>query len=122
MGGLFLHTKYELINSVSDTTFIIGFANVICDSFDVVFGVCHLFIDDRIMVSEGKAKRTIIQRVIHALRDYKSEMKKITWTSKNPAVAAVNNGLVTAVGNGDTEIVAEYKGQTVSCIVRVRGF
>ena len=30
----------------------------------VVFGVCHLFIDDRIMVSEGKAKRVIDKRKI----------------------------------------------------------
>lgn len=52
----------------------------------VVFGICHLFIDDRIMVSEGKAKRTIIQRIIHALRDYKSEIKKIVWPGPRDVV------------------------------------
>lgn len=45
----------------------------------VVFGVCHLFVDDRIMVAEGKRKKTILQRLIHTLRDYKSELKKIVW-------------------------------------------
>ena len=38
------------------------------------------------MVSEGKAKRTIIQRIIHALRDYKSEIKKIVWPGPRDVV------------------------------------
>ena len=44
----------------------------------------------------------------------------ITWTSGNPAVCTVENGVVTAVGVGVTQIYAEYEGQTVSCIVRVQ--
>lgn len=50
------------------------------------FGVCHLFVDDRIMVLEGKAKKTIIQRLIATLRDYKSELKKIVWPGLNDVV------------------------------------
>ena len=42
----------------------------------------------------------------------------ITWTSTNEKVATVENGIVTAVGNGKAEIVAEYRGQRVTCIVR----
>ncbi len=44
-----------------------------------LFGACHLFIDDKIMVLEGVRKKTILQRLIHTLRDYKSELKKIVW-------------------------------------------
>jgi len=43
----------------------------------------------------------------------------ITWTSENPAVCTVENGIVTPVGIGNTQIFAEYNGQKVSCIVRV---
>lgn len=42
----------------------------------------------------------------------------ITWTSDNPNVATIEDGLVTAVGVGTTEVHAEYNGQTVTCIIR----
>ena len=51
-----------------------------------VFGACHLFVDDRIMVLEGKAKKTILQRLIATLRDYKSELKKIVWPGRNDVI------------------------------------
>ena len=48
--------------------------------------------------------------------------KNATWESSRPSVATVENGVVTAVGVGDTEITAttEDGGFTVSCVVRVR--
>lgn len=52
----------------------------------VVFGICHLLVDDRIMVAEGKRKMTIPQRLVHTLRDYKSELKKIVWPGVNDVV------------------------------------
>lgn len=42
-------------------------------------GICHLLVDDKLMVLEGKAKKTIPQRLVQFLRDYKSEVKKIVW-------------------------------------------
>ncbi len=45
----------------------------------VAAGVTHLIVDDRIMVAQGKRKATIFSRLVHTLRDYKSELKKITW-------------------------------------------
>lgn len=44
----------------------------------------------------------------------------ITWTSENPAVCTVENGVVTAVAAGYTQVFAEYNGQKVSTIVRVK--
>ena len=44
----------------------------------------------------------------------------ITWTSNDENVCTVERGIVTAVGPGDTTIVAEYEGQKQTCIVRVR--
>lgn len=51
-----------------------------------IFSACHLFVDDLIMVREGKAKKTILGRVISTLRDYKSELKKIVWPGLNDVV------------------------------------
>ncbi len=42
----------------------------------------------------------------------------VTWTSENPNIATVENGVVTAVGNGKTNIIAEYNGKSRQCIVR----
>ncbi len=52
----------------------------------VAFATCHLFVDDYIMVSESKDKKTILRRVIHFLRDYKSEVNKIVWPGLNDVV------------------------------------
>jgi len=43
----------------------------------------------------------------------------ITWTSDNPAVCTIENGIVTIVGSGTTDIHAQYQGKTFTCIVRV---
>lgn len=42
---------------------------------------------------------------------------QITWTSENESVATVENGVVTAVGEGVTEIHAVYNGVTTSCTI-----
>ncbi len=44
----------------------------------------------------------------------------ITWTSNDENVCTVSRGIVTAVGPGNTTVVAEYQGQKLTCIVRVR--
>ncbi len=46
------------------------------------------------------------------------DASEVTWTSDDPTVATVENGVVTAVGNGKTVIRAEYQGVVASCIVR----
>lgn len=60
-----------------------------------VAAAAYLFIDDYIEVMQSKgAKRTIAQRVIGFLKDYKSEVKKIVWpgikdVAKNTAIVLV---------------------------------
>ena len=44
----------------------------------------------------------------------------ITWTVDDPTVAIVENGRVTAINYGDTQVHATIGDQTVSCWVRVR--
>lgn len=45
--------------------------------------------------------------------------KTVTWNTKNPDVATVNNGVVTAVGKGSTEITATVGEYTATCTVTV---
>lgn len=42
----------------------------------------------------------------------------ITWSTDNASVATIDNGKVTAVGKGVTNVHAEYNGEKVSCIIR----
>ena len=49
---------------------------------------------------------------------------QVTWVSENPAIATVENGVVTAVSTGNSNISvvmihAEYAGVRYTCIVRV---
>lgn len=47
----------------------------------------------------------------------KVPMDEITWRTDDPAVATVEAGTVTAVGEGQTTIYAEYNGVTASCTI-----
>ena len=42
----------------------------------------------------------------------------ITWISEDETVATVTNGIVKAVGQGTTKIIAQYGEQKVECIIR----
>lgn len=46
---------------------------------------------------------------------------KITWTSSNEAVAVVEEGVVTAVSNGDVTITATFGDLKATCKVHVNG-
>ena len=45
---------------------------------------------------------------------------RLQWSSEDETVATVENGVVTAVGPGTTEIQAVYEDQTLTCVVRCR--
>ena len=45
-------------------------------------------------------------------------LSDITWTSENPKVATVENGVVTAVGPGTTVIYGEFNGEKDMCTIR----
>ena len=42
---------------------------------------------------------------------------EVTWISDDPAVATFENGVVTAVASGQTNVHAEYRGERFSCEV-----
>lgn len=45
------------------------------------------------------------------------DMSKIEWGTQDSSVAKFDAGVVTAVGNGNTEVFAEYGGNRLSCKV-----
>ena len=48
--------------------------------------------------------------------------KTVAWTSADEKVATVENGVVTAVGNGTTTITAQAGEKTATCVVTVRTY
>lgn len=52
------------------------------------------------------------------LMDDEDAAKLVTWTSDDPSVCTVKDGLVTAVGSGAAKIIATYNGKSVECWVR----
>lgn len=44
----------------------------------------------------------------------------VTWSTGDAAIATVENGVVTAVGEGTVTITADYYGLSASCTVRCR--
>ncbi len=44
-------------------------------------------------------------------------MNQIMWSTDNPAVAMIINGIVTAVGGGSTTVYGVYNGEIHSCLV-----
>lgn len=56
----------------------------------------------------------------HNLYDGELDPAEITWYTSNEEVATVVDGRVTAVGNGDAMITAEYMGQIVTCLVHCK--
>ena len=56
----------------------------------------------------------------YKLYDGEVDASDITWTSDNEEVATINDGVVTAVGNGRTRVYGEYGDQKVSCWVSIK--
>lgn len=83
--GMFIDSRPLVLESAPVYTVFVMLVAVVLFAA-AVFGACHLFLDDYIMVLEGKAKKTILQRLILTLRDYKSELKKIVWPGLNDVV------------------------------------
>lgn len=75
--------------------------------------------------AEGDKWDTTIQKQGETWKAYKTNLSvdpsAITWTTDDPDVCTVKDGIVTAEGPGKTEIHATYGGKTYTCIVRVKG-
>ncbi len=52
--------------------------------------------------------------------DLSVDPSQITWTSDDTSICTVENGIVTGIAPGKTEIHATYGGKTYTCIVRCK--
>ncbi len=91
------YRPFESVTSVAYTWAPLAISIALFAAFAA--GAAHLFVDDLIFVRENKGKRTIIQRFIQFLRDYKSEVKKIVWpgirdVAKNTLIVLILSALV----------------------------
>ncbi len=83
-----------------------------------VFGLAHLLIDDYIFVSQNKGKLSIPQRIVHFVRDYKSEIKKIVWPGLHEVVKNTLVVLIISVIIGAFIWLLDFGlGQLVSLII-----
>ncbi len=48
------------------------------------------------------------------------KLSDITWSSEDETIATVNDGVITAVGEGSTKIHGEYQGSKDTCMVIVK--
>ena len=53
-------------------------------------------------------------------KDLSVDPSQITWTSDDTSICTVENGIVTGVAPGKTEVHATYGGKTYTCIVRCK--
>jgi hypothetical protein len=59
-------------------------------------------------------------RTVSAIDQQANNVDKVaTWTSADPAIATVSQGVVTAVGIGTTQITVAFGGGVDSCLVSV---
>ena len=73
-------------------------------------------LDKSVLTFNSAGQQTIIATVTPA-----NTTDALTWTSDNPAVASVSEGVVTAYANGSATITATCGGHSASCTVEVSG-
>lgn len=73
-------------------------------------------LDKSVLTFNSAGQQTIIATMTPA-----NTTDALKWTSDNPAVAAVSDGVVTAYANGSATITATCGGHSASCTVEVSG-
>lgn len=125
----------EAVVTVSDTGIITAVANgtatifVYCGNQMAQFAVtCDVGVEPGTQPTDPPVPGVVLELnrteftlsgygTTHNLYEGELDVTTITWTSSDEAVATVKDGVVTAVGNGNAVITAEYMGQTVTCKV-----
>ena len=83
-------------------------------------GVFELTFNTKYITADGKGD--VVVHVGNTWKMYKTisvPAEQVSWASKDPAIATVQNGVVTAVSPGVVEVYAEYAGVRYTCIIRV---
>ena len=72
---------------------------------------------DKLMLSKGRTETLLCTPV-----PFYAEPGEVTWTTSDPAVAVVDNGVVTTVGAGEAVITAHSGAHTAECRIIVSAF
>ena len=70
----------------------------------------------------GEAVQTVQLSLTKNPTDATADVKDAKWTSSDPTIAAVNEGLVTLIRSGKATITAELDGKEISCDVTVYAY
>lgn len=121
-------TSDASVATVSET----GLITAVGEGEAVVAITCgNISIDCYVTVAEEVAETELIKFMLNRKEiDFQAEGEswvlydgmisgdEIVWTSDNTDVATIENGVVVAVGNGETVVYGLYGGQTASCVIR----
>lgn len=121
-----------LVTAVSDGTAEI---RIICGEAEVVCEITCATQEETTAATEETEATTVPEEVFELNREdfslffagdswnvYSGDLdpKTITWSSANEKVVTVTDGVVKAVGPGDTIIYGEYNGNKISCAVHCK--
>ena len=85
------------------------------DDLQQLVEVTDVTLDESSLTLKVGGKQTLTATVLPA----NASNKEVVWQSLNPAVATVENGVVTAVSEGETSVFAVCGIKSASCIVTV---
>lgn len=121
-----------LVTAVSDGTAEI---RIVCGGAELICEITSVIQEETTATTEETEATTVPEEVFKLNREdfslffvgdswnvYSGDLdpKTITWSSANEKVVTVTDGVVKAVGPGDTTIYGEYNGTKIKCAVHCK--
>ena len=105
---------YDIVVNDETYTYTLKDENIACSTLTIVNPCAGITLDrDTLTIARGETA------TLTATVEPSDTTDTIAWSSENDGIATVDNGVVTAVGQGETTITATCGNQTASCKVIV---
>ena len=105
---------YDIFANNETYTYTLKDENIACSTLTIVNPCTGIKLDrDTLTIASGETA------TLTATVEPADTTDKVVWSSKDDNIATVENGVVTAVGHGETTITATCGHQTASCKVTV---
>lgn len=105
---------YDIFANNETYTYTLKDENIACSTLTIVNPCTGIKLDrDTLTIARGETA------TLTATVEPADTTDKVVWSSKDDNIATVENGVVTAVGQGETTITATCGNQTASCKVIV---
>ncbi len=105
---------YDILVNDETYTYTLKDENIACSTLTIVNPCTGITLDKSELTIARGEKATLTATVEPA-----DTTDKVVWSSKDDNIATVENGVVTAVGHGETTITATCGNQTARCKVTV---